>query len=124
MRCIYENSRPVSRVLYPPYGGLLSFILATDRSAAPATYPPTQPGQLKTSVYMVLQPAGRTATTVTRSTGRLLPYLFTLIPEGTVLFCYVSHTLTDIFPLRSTAPCVARTFLPPRRESDRTACYF
>ncbi len=75
---------------------------------------------------MVLQLVRRTATPVARHTGGPLPRLFTLIPQtrprnGCFLLRY--YTLTDIFPLGSTIPCVARTFLSPLRDSDRTACY-
>jgi len=44
------------------------------------------------TMYMALQPMRRTATSVATSTGRLLPYLFTLIPKkiGTVIFCYTT----------------------------------
>lgn len=77
---------------------------------------------------MVLQPVRRTAAPVTRSTGGLLLRLFTLIPDLLAqirngFFCYAGYAFTDIFSLRSTAPCVARTFLSPFQDSDRTTCY-
>ena len=75
---------------------------------------------------MVLQLVRRTATSVARHTGGLLPRLFTLIPQTSLrngYFLLRYYTLTDIFPLGSTIPCVARTFLSPFRDSDRTACY-
>ena len=75
---------------------------------------------------MVLQLVRRTATSVARHTGGLLPRLFTLIPQTSLrngYFLLRYYTLADIFPLGSTIPCVARTFLSPFRDSDRTACY-
>ena len=65
---------------------------------------------------MVLQLTGRTAITVTRNTGGLLPRLFTLIrlkTNGYFLLRY--HTLTSIFPLGRAMPFVARTFLSPAK---------
>ena len=44
--------------------------------------------------------------------------------NGAVFLCYISCTLADAFPLGSTMPYVARTFLFSLRNSDRTACYF
>jgi len=78
-------------------------------------------------IYMALQPMRRTAPDITARTGGLLPRLFTLIPTNRdgyfLLHCY---TLSDIFPLGSMAPFVARTFLSTRitRQSDRTARIF
>lgn len=82
-----------------------------------------------TPVYMALQLVRGTAATVTCGTGGLLPRLFTLAPRKkkqnleAVILCYLSCILADAFPLGSTMPCVARTFLFPLRDSDRTACY-
>ena len=78
---------------------------------------------------MALQLVRGTAATVTCGTGGLLPRLFTLAPRKkkqnleAVILCYLSCILADAFPLGSTMPCVARTFLFPLRDSDRTACY-
>jgi len=75
---------------------------------------------------MVLQLVRRTAISVAKNTGELLPHLFTLVQciatsNGYFLLRY--YTFTDVFPLGSTTPCVARTFLSPFQDSDRTACY-
>ena len=64
---------------------------------------------------MVFQPIRRTARSVTRRTGELLPHLFTLTPlseaEGDGYFLLRYYTLADIFPLRSMVLWVVRTFL-------------
>jgi len=75
-------------------------------------------------IYMALQPVRRTAPDIAAGTGALLPHLFTRSPtidtqyrDGYFLLrCY---PLSKIFPLRSTAPCVARTFLPPEYSGER-----
>ncbi len=80
-----------------------------------AIYPPAQAGSLKTPVYVILQPAGRTADDVATITGGLLPHLLTLIPtyrDGYFLLRY--HTLTNISSFRSAVPYVVRTFLPSK----------
>ena len=71
-------------------------------------------------IYLALQPVRRTANYVTTITGALLPHLFTRSPTSRdgyfLLRCY---PLSKIFPLRSTVPCVARTFLPPSTDGER-----
>ncbi len=71
-------------------------------------------GHPQSPVYLVLQPARRTAPDVATRTGELLPHLFTLIPTkssgrlfSVPLLCPHEHLL-----FRSTVPIVARTFLP------------
>lgn len=89
-----------------------------------AIHPPAQAGSPKTLVYMILQPAGRTADDVTTTTGGLLPHLLTLIPtsrDGYFLLRY--HTLTNISSFRSAVPFVVRTFLPGFIRGDRPACF-
>ena len=72
---------------------------------------------------MALQPVRRTADDVTTITGVLLPRLFTRfrqLADGYFLLrCY---PLSKIFPLGSTAPCVARTFLPDSYRGDKAVC--
>jgi len=77
---------------------------------------------------MALQPVRRTADDVAITTGALLPHLFTRFPtidtqyqDGYFLLHY--YPLSKIFPLRSTAPFVARTFLPEQKSrDDKAAC--
>ena len=47
-----------------------------------------------------------------------------LFRERNVYFLLHYCPLSETFPLRSTMPCVARTFLSPSRDSDRTACLY
>lgn len=72
-------------------------------------------------VYLALQRMRRTAAGVATSTGGHLPHLFTLTPAsrgGYFLLRYCE--LSPTFPLGSMLPYVARTFLIPRKGSDRT----
>jgi len=126
-----KNGRPVSRVLSPITIGALSFILPRHHCRSPAAYPSWLPCALET----------RRAALLYRDSGKQSGYTWlcnpwdvrlpTLLP-GPVRFyrtfspvpgfdtsnpggrfllrCY---PLSKIFPLRSTAPCVARTFLIP-----------
>jgi hypothetical protein len=119
-------SRPVSRVLC--HGGLPSFIWDSRHRLPLAAYPFRFPGRSREpgratlcfrrtgrpGIYMASQLMGWTALHVTMQTGELLPHLFTLTPEGAVIFSSTCHTLTDIFPLGSMMPCAARTFLLPQ----------
>ena len=73
---------------------------------------------------MVLQLVRCTATPITRDTGGLLPHLSPLFRERNGYFLLHYCPLSETFPLRSTMPCVARTFLSPSRDSDRTACLY
>jgi len=87
---------------------------------AQSIYPPTRAGHPKMLVYLIFQPIRRTATTITRGTGELLPRLFTLIrqlADGYFLLRY--YPLTKIFPLGSMAPFVVRTFLSPGKPEQR-----
>ncbi len=99
-----------------------------------ATYPPTRTGRpseartkifflrISASVYMVLQPAVRTAAGIAVGTGGLLPHLFTLAwpvsrkkrAASAVVLCYGCTSLRPSGSFTSAAPCVARTFLPFR----------
>ena len=47
-----------------------------------------------------------------------------LVRERNGYFLLHYCPLSETFPLRSTMPCVARTFLSPSRDSDRTACLY
>ena len=93
---------------------------------------------LHAPVYMILQPIRRTATFVAKSTGELLPHLFTLISHFSVVsknetimknvdrngfFLLRYSTLADCFPLGNMVLCVARTFLPVLQQSDKPTCY-
>ncbi len=72
---------------------------------------------------MALQPVRRTADDVATTTGALLPHLFTRfrqMTDGYFLLRY--YPLSKIFPLGSTAPCVARTFLPDSYRGDKAVC--
>jgi hypothetical protein len=83
-------------------------------------YPPTRAGHPKMLVYLIFQPIRRTAITITRNTGELLPRLFTLIRQmvdGFFLLRY--YPLTKIFPLGSMVPFVVRTFLFPSKPGQR-----
>jgi len=68
-------------------------------------------------IYLALQPVRRTAGCVATTTGGLLPRLFTRSSAvgGDGYFLLRCYPLSKIFPLGSTVPCVARTFLPPFR---------
>lgn len=76
---------------------------------------------------MALQPVRCTADHVTIITGGLLPRLFTRSPrliQSTQGGYFLLHfyPLSEIFPLGSTVPCVARTFLPGLCRNDKAAC--
>jgi len=61
---------------------------------------------------MILQLTGGAARPVTRTTGGLLPRLFTLATTWRRLFSVtLNPAVTRSFPLRNVMPCVARTFL-------------
>ena len=72
---------------------------------------------------MALQPVRHTADDVATTTGALLPHLFTRSRQLTdgyfLLRCY---PLSKIFPLGSTVPFVARTFLPDSYRGDKAVC--
>ena len=84
-----KKARGVSRVLYRVATASAIYPARRSPAGSSATYPPTRTGRpsethpgrcVSTSVYMVLQPAVRTATGVAAGTGGLLPRLFTLTP--------------------------------------------
>lgn len=78
-----------------------------------ASYPPAQACNPQTQVYADLQLIGGTASDITARTGRLLPYLFTLIPpKRDGYFLLPLLTLTDNFLLGRMMHCVVGTFLP------------
>ena len=67
---------------------------------------------LRAPIYMTLQPIRRTASSVAKRSGELLPHLFTLTtPKHGGYFLLRYSNLAACFPLRSIVLCVARTFL-------------
>ena len=79
-------------------------------------------------VYMVLQPASRTAARVTPGTGELLPHLFTLAPaaDGTPerLFSVPVLCPHGHLPVRKCGALCCPDFPLPAMttDSDRTVC--
>ena len=125
-----KKRKPVSRVLYPDKSGPLSFIYPgnhlPDPAAYPSRFPKNQngpfciPAYRKIVIYLALQPVSGTADVVATVTGELLPHLFTRSPiarGGHFLLPYCK--LSPAFLLRSTMPCVARTFLSPEDSGGR-----
>jgi len=60
---------------------------------------------------MAFQPAGQTAATVTRYTGRLLPHLLTLTPVRRRFFSSLYPCPHKHLFFNSAVPLAARTFL-------------
>ena len=78
----------------------------------------------QSSIYMILQPMGRTATSYCYECGELLPRLFTLtLAGGHSLLRYLN--IAAHWPLTSMVPCAARTFLPcySARATDCPAAF-
>lgn len=75
---------------------------------------------LRAPIYMTLQPIRRTASSVAKRPGELLPHLFTLTtPKHGGYFLLRYSNLAACFPLRSIVLCVARTFLTSAKADER-----
>ena len=76
---------------------------------------------LRAPIYMTLQPIRRTASSVAKRPGELLPHLFTLTtPKHGGYFLLRYSNLAACFPLRNMVLCVARTFLSSHRDKRQT----
>ena len=130
----FKKSKLVSRVLFPDSRGeygLLSFIWDWCHHQPQTTYPSRDSAEALneratlTGIYLVFQLLGFTAIPITRKSRELLPRVFTLTLFRRFIFCGTFRPwLPRSFPLGSRMLCVARTFLSPRRNSDRTACKY
>jgi len=117
-----KKRRPVSRVLFLPKEASIIYLRSlspmTSSNLPLPTFLRNQSGPLcdfpeeMIGIYLVLQHMRCTAAPVTRSTGELLPHLFTLTtPKRDGYFLLHYYKLSPVFQLGSMLPCVARTFL-------------
>lgn len=79
---------------------------------------------LHASVYMILQLIRRTACIITNTTGRLLPYLFTLTShKARRLFSVTLLSPHELLPVRKYGALCCPDFPPIRfRLSDKPSC--
>ena len=120
---------PVSRVLCPPCGEPPSFIWDAPHGTPRSTYPPAWSGPLfhaapcgtRGPAYLVFQPVGFTVPFRSHGTRwSLTPPFHPCLPTtSTSAVCFLLHFpwpgrhRPGPFPLGSTVPYAARTFLPP-----------
>ena len=121
----FYNSQSISRVLYPPEEGCLSFIYTLCHHNAKAFYPPARASNPQTPVYMNLQPPRRTARTSLHSRWALTPPSHPYLQAGGYFLLRYS-AFTNSFLLGSGVLYAARTFLLctwQRRQTDQLFCY-
>ena len=124
MYCRKKSSKPVSRILFPCSLRKMSFYHLSGRST-----PRYRTGSPQSPVYVIFQPARRTAYDVTTVTGRLLPYLLTFtLPWAGKSFSSPFLCPREHLPFRKCGALCCPDFPPRRckqRRSDRTVyCYF
>ena len=74
---------------------------------------------LITPVYLILQPIRRTARNVATTTGKLLPHLFTLIPQAERLFSVTLLCPREQLPVRKHGALCCPDFPPPEQVRKR-----
>lgn len=106
----------ITKILFPDHSGYKKIKQACKPGSVPFGFyhlsslqitlqlkqptPQHRPGRSTALVYMVLQLVRRTAVTVARNTGGLLPHLFTLIPRMERLFSVTLLYPHEYLPVR------------------------
>ena len=110
----------ISRVLFTTCVAPLSFILDDNHLPPLATYPPTLDEQpLVVGIHGLATHEVHGPRSIATLAVGSYPTFSPLPPEGGGYFLLHYYTLTSIKPLTCVVLCVARTFLPHLRGSDR-----